>query len=279
MRANCNPIGIFDSGLGGLSVMKALRQKLPQERFLYLADSARSPYGEKDCETIIEYSIQVTRFLLQYKCKCVVVACNTATAAAISTLRGMFSIPFVGMEPAVKTAAEASSSGRIGILATRATFNGNHFLTSRELHSGRVTIHEQTGEGLVEMVEQGRLSGKEVEKHLSHLIKPMLSQGIDQLVLGCTHYPFFTEALKKILPEEVTVIDPAPAVARQTRRILEKYNLLCSARQGSNLYFSTGEIKQLQTLASVTGEGVAGYDQIALNSLESLRSETRAYEL
>ena len=267
----CKPVGIFDSGLGGLSVLRALRRELPGEQFIYIADSIRSPYGEKSPKEIIRISEQITRFLINRGCKCIVVACNTATAAAIQTLRKNHTIPFIGMEPAVKTAAGASLTGRIGVLATRGTFQGNHFLNTRNRHSGKVTILEQTGDGLVELAEQGLFSGAVVEERLRTLLSPMLEAGIDQLVLGCTHYPLFAGSLRRILPEGINMIDPAPAVARQTARVLKDIKALssCNNRQG-NLYYSTGDKILLEKLAKGTGEESGVYRSLKIEELETL---------
>jgi glutamate racemase len=215
------PIGVFDSGIGGLSVWNELVREIPGESVIYVADSANAPYGTKSRSFITARSSAISNFLIDHGCKIIVVACNTATGAAITALRKEFDIPFIGVEPAVKPAALASMTGHIGVLATAQTFKGEHFKRSIKLYSHTVEVHERAGTGLVELIESGRMDSAETKELLKQYLIPMVEKGIDQLVLGCTHYPFLIPIIREILPAGINVIDPAPAVARQTKKVLE----------------------------------------------------------
>lgn len=213
-------IGVFDSGIGGLSVLKELLKLLPDEHYAYYADSAHCPYGEKSREYIIDRARWITSFLLDKGADIIVVACNTATAAAIKTLRKEWpEIPFVGIEPAVKPAALASRSGVIGVLATAGTLKGGNYLDLREKYSDTVTVVEHVGSGFVELVERDCLSGPEAEETVRRAVEPLLEAGADNLVLGCTHYPFLTQSISRIAGPSVHIINPAPAVAAQVERL------------------------------------------------------------
>ena len=215
-------IGIFDSGSGGLSVYRELVKLLPDERYLYFADNAHCPYGEKSPLYIQRRARFITNRFLEQGADIIVVACNTATAAAIATLRAEYpDVPFVGMEPAVKPAALGTRSGVIGVLATAGTLKGSKYLNTRGLYQDEVRIAEHVGQGFVELVESGRLDGPEAEATVRASLQPLLEQGADIIVLGCTHYPFLRPVIERIAGPDVQVIDPAPAVARQTLRILE----------------------------------------------------------
>lgn len=245
-------IGIFDSGIGGLTVLKALRRELPEESFIYLADSANAPYGRLSPEKIIELSTKNTEFLIRKEVKLIVVACNTATGIAINHLRQSFHIPFVGMEPAVKPAAAASKSKKIGVLATSRTFEADHFNSTVNKFAGEVEVLVRVGEGLVELIEDGKADSKETEKLLIKYLNPMFEAGIDHLVLGCTHYPFLTPLIRKIMPENISLHDPAPAVARQTKRILEQHD--GQAKKPKTLedqFFSSGDRSVLDKVVRI----------------------------
>lgn len=207
-------IGIFDSGSGGLSVLREILKLLPRERFVYFADNAFCPYGEKTPEFIRERGRVVTDYLLAQGADIVVVACNTATAAAISALREEYPIKFIGMEPAVKPAALSSKSGVIGVLATAGTLKGSKYLTTKGLYEDDVRIVERVGKGFVELVERGVLDGPEAEETVRESLQPLLDEGADRIVLGCTHYPFLRTVIERLAGPSVQVIDPAPAVAR-----------------------------------------------------------------
>lgn len=224
-------IGIFDSGTGGLSVFKEIRKLLPEERYIYFSDNAHCPYGEKSREYIIERSWEITRFLLDKGCDIIVVACNTATAAAIAVLREEFPVRFIGMEPAVKPAVKSTRTGVVGVLATAGTLKADKYLNTREKFSEGVKITEHVGQGFVELVEKGCLTGREAEDVVRASLKPLLDEGADRIVLGCTHYPFLWDTIAKIASElyperEIEIIDPAPAVARHLLETMKTEGLI-----------------------------------------------------
>ena len=217
-----SPIGIFDSGVGGLSVLRAVRERMPNEAVLYFGDQGHIPYGPRPMEQIRRFSEAITNFLLEKHAKIIVVACNTASAAALKYLREKFpNVQFVGMEPAVKPAAEYTRTGKVGVLATPATFQGELYASVVGRFANGVEIFQNTCDGLVQQVEQGNLGGSETRRILNDALTPMLEQNIDTVVLGCTHYPFVIPLIQEIVGEKVRVIDPAPAVARQVERLLE----------------------------------------------------------
>ena len=233
-------IGVYDSGQGGKSVLKELRALMPGEDYVYFADAAYCPYGPKSPEFIIERACAITDFLISKGCQIIVVACNTATAAAISYLREHYRVPFVGMEPALKPAALHSKTGVVGVLATSGTFKGKLYLNTLAKFSGDVRVIQRVGEGLVETVEAGVFDGPEVENLIHNCVDPMLEEGVDHIVLGCTHYPFLQPVIERIAGAGVTVINPAPAVARQTQRVLSQIkNTEPSEKEGSVQYFSS----------------------------------------
>lgn len=220
-------IGIFDSGSGGLSVYRELAKTLPGERFVYFSDNAHCPYGEKSPEYIRERASAITDILLGMGADIIVVACNTATGAAISYLRETYpDVPFVGMEPAVKPAALGTKTGVIGVLATAGTLRGSKYLDTKGKWGSNVRIVEQVGKGFVELVEEGRLDGPEVEEVVSKAVSPLKEAGADIIVLGCTHYPFLRPVIQRIAGEDVRIIDPAPAVAKRTADILVEKGLI-----------------------------------------------------
>ncbi len=220
------PIGIFDSGVGGLSVLRSLCALLPAEPALYLADQAHVPYGPRPLEEVRQFSEQITRYLLGEGAKLIVVACNTASAAALQHLRQVFpEVPFVGMEPAVKPAAEQTRTGVVGVLATPATFQGALYASVVERFANGVTLLQSTCPGLVAQIEAGELDGPVTRGILEEALGPMIAEGIDTVVLGCTHYPFVIPLIEEIAGPGVRVIDPAPAVARQVARLLDEHGL------------------------------------------------------
>lgn len=214
-------IGVFDSGSGGLSVWGELILLKPQERYLYISDAAFCPYGPKDPKEIIARSISISNFLIKNGANIIVIACNTATAAAVETLRKKFDIPFVGMEPAVKPAAINTKTGVIGVLATKGTFKGNLYLNTSQRYAHDIKVIETVGEGLVEIVEQGRQNTPEAEQLVRSYIEPMIEKGADTVVLGCTHYPFLTPVIEKVAQGRVKIINPAPAVAKRAAELLD----------------------------------------------------------
>lgn len=224
--SNSQPIGFFDSGVGGTSIWSEVAQLLPQENSIYLADSKNAPYGEKPVDKIIALSKKNTERLLEMGCKIIVVACNTATTNAIKYLRENYQVPIIGIEPAIKPAALKSQTKAIGILATKGTLSSELFAKTSELYSKNINLIEVEGKGLVQLIEEGKQETPEMDLLLRSLLKPMLVAQIDYLVLGCSHYPYLLPKLKEILPESVTIIDSGEAVARQTKNVLEHLNLL-----------------------------------------------------
>ena len=222
---NNQPIGFFDSGIGGTSIWKEVIQLLPNENTIYLADSLNAPYGEKPKAEIIALSKKNTELLISKGCKLIVVACNTATTNAISYLRATYKIPFIGIEPAIKPAALLSKTGAIGILATKGTLTSKLFESTAEAYTKNITTVEQDGEGLVKLIEEGQLESPELYDLLQSYLGPMLQFNIDHLVLGCSHYPYLIPAIKNIVGPDVKIIDSGEAVARQTKAVLIKNNL------------------------------------------------------
>lgn len=243
-----NPIGIFDSGVGGLTVWKEVQKLLPHEDIIYLADSKNCPYGSKSHNKIISLSVDNVDFLINKNCKLIIVACNTATAAAIETLRKNYSIPFIGMEPAIKPAALNTNTGKIGVLATKGTFEGRLFKETSKKYTERVHKVIQIGDGLVELVENGETNSSKAELLLKKYLDPMISAGVDQIVLGCTHYPFFLPVLNKIIPNTIQIINPAPAIAEQTKTILKEKKLDSNKSIPEYQFYSSGEKKVFQQL-------------------------------
>jgi len=244
-------IGIFDSGVGGLSVWREIRRALPRHDTLYLADQAHVPYGSRPLEQVREFAAEITRFLQQERARVIVVACNTASAAALHHLRAAFpSLPFVGMEPAVKPAAENTRTGVVGVIATPATFQGELFASLLERFASDVDVRTQVCPGLVQAVERGEVDTPEAEQLLRRCLAPLLEAGIDELVLGCTHYPFLRPLIQRIVGPRVEIVDPAPAVARQVGRVLTQHHLpghRAPARR--HLFYTTGDPGAFSTVA------------------------------
>jgi glutamate racemase len=247
------PLGIFDSGVGGLSVLRAIRQQLPEEDVVFFGDQEHVPYGPRPLEQVRDFSEAITRFLLERGAKLIVVACNTASAAALHYLRQTFpNIPFVGMEPAVKPAAETTRTGVVGVLATPATFQGALYASVVERFANGVTLLQDTCPGLVQQIEKGELDTDATRKILESALRPMLDRNIDTVVLGCTHYPFVIPLIQQITGPNVRVIDPAPAVARQTERLLDAANLRRTGTlSGTVRLFTSGDAHRLQSLLPV----------------------------
>jgi glutamate racemase len=244
---NTHPIGIFDSGVGGTSIWKEIQQLLPNEHCIYLADSKHAPYGEKPADEILQLAIKNTEYLLDKDCKLIVVACNTATTNAIDYLRKNYPVPFIGIEPAIKPAALNTRSKIVGILATKGTLTSSLFHSTIQNHATNITIIEQQGKGLVELIEKGDLHSAELLALLEAYINPMLDKGIDYLVLGCTHYPYLIPLLKEILPEGIKIIDSGEAVAKQTKAVLETGKLLNPLENTvSHQFFTNTDVKLLE---------------------------------
>lgn len=238
MRAsrNAGPIAVFDSGVGGLSVLRHLRTLLPHETFLYFADQAHVPYGPRPAAQILDFCRTITQLLLEQQAKAVVLACNTATAAALNELRADFpELPFVGMEPAVKPGAAATRSGKVGVLATAGTFESQRYASLMARFAQHVVLYENPCTGLVALIEAGKLQAAETRALLQACLQPMLEAGVDTIVLGCTHYPFVLPLIQEIAGPGVQIIDPAPAVARQTVRVLQANELLAPGPRAGEL--------------------------------------------
>ena len=250
------PIGIFDSGVGGLSVWRELVKSLPNESVIYFADTANCPYGPKSQTEIIGLVDKVVQFLLSKNVKIIIVACNTATAAAIEYLRSKYFIHFIGMEPAVKPAALETKTKSIAVLATEGTFNGKLYLETSKKYASDVDLHIKVGDKLVDIVEKNKINDFETENHLRELMAPLVQKNIDHLVLGCTHYPFLIDILHKVLPAHVKVIDPAPAVVKHTINILKENNSLNENMKNPNYEFYSSEesIALNSLLFEITGE-------------------------
>ncbi|MDR0420416.1 MAG: glutamate racemase [Prevotellaceae bacterium] len=257
-------IGIFDSGVGGISVWKELQDLMPNHDFVYVADCAYCPYGRKSADEIIERAKKISEFLINKNADIIVVACNTATAAAIEYLRSHFSVPFVGMEPAVKPAAMESKNGVVGVLATAGTFKGSLYLNTLTKFASNVKVIEQIGDGLVELVESGKTHGQEVELLLQRYINPVIDAGADKLVLGCTHYPFLIDTIKKIAKKSLTIINPAPSVAMQTQKIIDENNIQPKS-YGSNIFISTGNIETMKMLVHTINPNIVEQNFISYN--------------
>lgn len=246
-----DPIGIFDSGVGGLSVWREIVRQLPHESTLYVADQGHVPYGIRSLSEVREYTKGITRFLLARGAKIIVIACNTASGAALRTLRESFpGFAFVGMEPAVKPAAENTQTGVIAVIATKATFQGELFHSLVERFAAGVRLETQFCPELVELVERGDLDTPETETALRQCLTPLLQAGADHLVLGCTHYPFLAATITRITGPNVTLVDPAPAVARQTARVLDYLNLCAPVTAlAKHTFFTSGAPEAFETLA------------------------------
>jgi len=252
--SSTNPIGIFDSGIGGTSIWKEIHQLLPNENTIYLADSKNAPYGQKTKEEIIQLSCKNTELLLEQGCKIIVVACNTATTNAIKELRAKYNVPFIGIEPAIKPAANQTETETIGILATKGTLNSELFNKAVETYSN-VKIIEQIGFGLVQLIEEGKMESEEMTGLLSDYLKPMVEANIDYLVLGCTHYPYLIPQIKKIIPEHIKIIDSGAAVAKQTKKVLEKNNLLnLSEEKKKQIFYTNSDSKVLKEILGFSND-------------------------
>lgn len=248
-------IGIFDSGVGGLSVLRSLRLELPCVPLIYVADQAHVPYGPRPLEQVRQFSTAISRFLIDQGTQLIVVACNAASAAALHHLRTTFpDTPFVGMEPAVKPAAEHTQTGVVGVLATPATFQGELYASVVERFANGVSLVQHTCPGLVGQIEAGALRHKKTRRILETALQPMLDQGIDTVVLGCTHYPFVIPLIQDLVGPDVRVIDPAPAVARQARRVwqakaLQPLDNMNALAANDHRYFTTGDPVQFSRVA------------------------------
>lgn len=243
------PVGVFDSGVGGLSVLREIRRELPAEDLLYVADSGYAPYGDQTTAFIQERALALVEFLQSQDSKAVVVACNTATGIAVEALRSHFSLPIIAIEPAIKPAASRTRSGKVGVLATTQTLSSQRFSSLVRRHAAEVQVFEQPCPGLVEQVEAGEFGSAATRSLVEQYVRPLLEKGADTIVLGCTHYPFLSEVIQDIAGPDVTVIDPAVAVARELRRRLQVTGLLSPpTNQGTERFWTTGPPERALTV-------------------------------
>ena len=258
---NTKPIGVFDSGIGGLTVLRSLMETLPNEDFIYLADSKNAPYGEKTSQQIINLSEKNTKFLLKQSCKIIIVACNTATGSAIDYLRKEYpNISFVGLEPAIKPACLNTLTKNVGVLATEGTFKGRHFTETSHKYQPYINIHTQAGHHLAQKVEENTYTDTEANILLERYLKPMLENNIDHLVLGCTHYPFYLPIIKKILGDSVLILDSGDAVARRTKDLLMTHKLLNTSSSNLPLELYTTGNKEIMEQLSTSYLGLSQQD-------------------
>jgi glutamate racemase len=249
-------IGVFDSGVGGLSVLRHIRQLLPNERLIYVADSAHVPYGDKSREYIEARSLAIARFLQQQGADAIVIACNTASAAAAAALRNQFNIPIIAMEPAVKPAVAASRNGIVGVLATTGTLASARFAALLAQYAGSVEIITQGCPGLVEQVERGDLGGADTRRLIQRYTAPLLAAGADTLILGCTHYPFLIPMIREVVGNEIALIETGAAVARQLqRRLLEDLHARLPGTQASVQFWSSGDAEQARRIIPALWDG------------------------
>ncbi|MGE3507659.1 MAG: glutamate racemase [Vicinamibacterales bacterium] len=233
------PIGVFDSGVGGLSVLREIRQLLPNENVIYVADSGSGPYGERSADFIEGRARAIVRFLIARHAKAVVVACNTATSVAVAHLRAAYPLPVVAIEPAVKPAVASSRTGVVGVLATTATLASQKFRDLVDRHGRQARVLVQPCPGLAERVEAGDFASAETDTLVAGYVRPLIEQGADTIVIGCTHYTFLTPTIQRLVGASVSIVDPAPAVAREVRRCLDRHELMTSARGAASEEFWT----------------------------------------
>lgn len=244
-------IGVFDSGIGGLTVLNELANRLPYEDFIYYADSKNAPYGPKSVEEIINLCDNIIKFFIKNKCKLIVIACNTATAAAVEEMRNRFEVPIIGLEPAIKPACLSTKTGNVGVLATEGTFRGNHFIRTSEKYKDYVIFHLQVAKGLVELAEKGIFDGTVAENLVKQYTAPFYKANIDYLVLGCTHYPYFYSLIKKSVGVNVTIVDSAEPVARRTKDILMTYKIFRTINSSRKIViYSSGDIDLVKNVIS-----------------------------
>jgi glutamate racemase len=262
------PLGVFDSGVGGLSVVRELIRQAPAQPIIYFADQVHAPYGQRSLAEIRALAEGIARFLLRHGARIIVVACNTASAAALRSLReSLPDTPFVGMEPAIKPAAEHTRTGHVGVIATSATFQGELFASLMDRFAAGITVHAQACPELVPLIEAGELSSQHTRAALRSYLAPLMDAGIDELVLGCTHYPFLRPLIEEVVGAGVEIVDPAPAVARQTVRVLAGRGWLHNASQPlERRFYTSGSLERFRiALAELLGLDAeveqAGWDE------------------
>ncbi len=243
------PIGVFDSGVGGLSILSQIHHLLPQETTIYVADSAYMPYGEKSDEQIVERAVRIVSFFQEKKVKAVVVACNTATIAAIESLRSKFELPIIGTVPVIKTVAELTKTGKVAVFATPSASKSEYMSSLIEKFASDIRVLKIGESHLENLIETGNINSPEVEKILQQELEPLLNTGVDAIALGCTHYPFVKEKIEEIVGPNVVVCDSGGAVARRLKQILETEHLL-SLQRGTDAYYTTGDSQKFEEVAS-----------------------------
>lgn len=246
IEADCRPIGIFDSGVGGLSIAKAIAKQLPNENLIYVADTLHSPYGDKSVDFIQSRVNEISQLLLAQSVKALVIACNTATVNAIDQLRDKINIPIIGVEPAIKPAAQQSKTKNIGILVTQATAENNRFKVLIEQHKNDVQVHIQPCPGLVELIEESKMQTHECNVLLKRYLDRLLTKNVDTLVLGCTHYPFLTKKIRHIVGSSMNIVETAIPVTLQLRRKLAEQNILNNGLQARQCYFLSSKVNPQQ---------------------------------
>jgi glutamate racemase len=272
-------IGVFDSGVGGLSVVREIQRLLPRAPLYYIADQVHVPYGKRQLDEIFTFSLAISRFLITQGAGVIVVACNTASAAALSALRETLpATPFVGMEPAVKPATLQTENGIVGVLATPATFQGRMYSTLVERFAQNVRLLTNTLPGLVEAVERGELDSSATRRILETAIKPMLAEGADTLVLGCTHFPFVLPLIREIAGPDVKVIDPAPAIARRTAYLLEQSAItFANGTEAKTVFATTGSVEKFKSaihnLLNIDTEPIQLNWNVTSDQLTEMRSQ------
>ncbi len=245
-KGDCRPIGIFDSGVGGLSIAKAIAKQLPNENLIYVADTLHSPYGDKSVDFIQNRVNEISHILLSQSVKALVIACNTATVNAIDQLRDKINIPIIGVEPAIKPAAQQSKTKHIGILVTQATAENNRFKKLIEQHKNDVQVHIQACPGLVELIEENKMHTQKCDALLTKYLTSLLSKNVDTLVLGCTHYPFLTEKIRNIVGASMNIVETAIPVTLQLKRKLTEQNILNTKIQARQCYFLSSKVNSQQ---------------------------------
>ncbi|MTG96819.1 MULTISPECIES: glutamate racemase [Myroides] len=220
-----NPIGLFDSGIGGTTIWREVKQLMPYEDTIFIGDQLNAPYGIKSKDEIVQLSLKNVEYLINQNCKLIIVACNTATTNAVAEIRSMFTIPIIGIEPAIKPATSLTKTSTIGILATKGTITSDFFASKIKLYPN-IKIIEQIGYNLVNLIESGKTNTEEMRMLLKEYLYPMVEQGMDTLVLGCTHYPYLKPLIQDIIGEDILIIDSGKAVAKHTQKVLEQHNLL-----------------------------------------------------
>lgn len=255
MNNDTRPIGLFDSGIGGTTIWSAVHKLMPNENTIFLGDSAHAPYGQRSKENLIALSAKNIDWLLENNAKLIIVACNTATTNAIEELRSRYEIPIIGIEPAIKPAALSTKTKKIGVLATERTLSSYKYAEAQK-NFPEITFINQAGHKIVQLIEEGQLYSEEMKTLLKMYLTPMMEQQIDQLVLGCTHYPHLLPILKTIVPENIQIIDSGEAIAQQTQRILQTNNLLkTDGLPGQFQFYTNKDVEILQSF--INGYGTA----------------------